>query len=83
MNDKERYCDYFNMSAQEFHDYKRSKVTRIFWYILGMLFMAIFNGAFVGWVFLTVLLIWSYYNDAKKEEQWIKDGAITEEQLRN
>lgn len=80
-NDKERYCERFNMTAQEFQDYKDSKKTRIIWYIFGMFIVTLFNDRIIGYIILTFLLFYSYYHNAKCEEQWIKDGSVRKEDL--
>ncbi len=36
-NEDKRYCDRFSMSAQEFQNYKDSKKSRVFIYIIAML----------------------------------------------
>jgi len=81
MNEEIRYCDRFNMSAQEFQDYKSSKYTRIFLYLLVMVFVTIFNDRWTGYIFLTGWLLISYWHNAKQEQQWIKDGSMRREDL--
>jgi len=82
MNNNRRYCDKFNMTPQEFQSYKSWKITRVFLYIVAMLISTIFKDRWVGYIWLTGLLILSYGHDYKCEQQWIKDGAIKEEDLR-
>jgi hypothetical protein len=81
-NNEPRFCDYFDMTPQQFHDYKASKLTRLAWYVVGMVFVTIFNDRLFGYVFLTLLLIASYWYDGMRERQWIKDGAIKTKDLR-
>ena len=81
MNNNERYCDRFNMSASEFQSYKSSKKTRIFLYLVCMFVVTFFYARVLGYVVITFWLISSYVHDAKREEQWIKDGSVRPEDL--
>jgi hypothetical protein len=82
MNEENRFCEPFSMTPQEFDGYKRSKSTRIAWYILAMIFVSIFNERMFGYVYLTFLLIFSYWYDSMKEKQWKKDGSMRDEDMR-
>jgi hypothetical protein len=75
-NNNERYCEPFNMTPQEFRNYKDSKQTRLIWYVVGMAVVTIFNDRMYFYVLFTLILIGSYYRNAKCEEQWIKDGSL-------
>lgn len=83
MNDNERYCDRFNMSPQEFQNYKESKIGRLVIYIIAMIAVSIFTERWSGYICFTfLLLLLSYYNDYKCEKQWLSDGSVTTEDLR-
>jgi hypothetical protein len=81
-NEEKRCFPRFKMSAQEFREYKQGKITRLVGYVVIMVALSIFTDRIFGWTYLTLLLILTYVIDAKKEKQWIKDGAITKEDLR-
>ena len=83
MNDNQdnRYCDRFNMTPQEFQNYKESKLGRLVIYIIAMIAVSIFVEKWCGYICFTFLLLLSYYNDYKCEQQWLKDGSVTKEDL--
>lgn len=80
--DEKRYCEPFNMTPQEFSDYKASKFTRLILYAIAMIISSLFYERWSGYIIFTVLLIWSYVHDAKREEQWKKDGSMRDEDLK-
>lgn len=82
MNNEKRYCDRFNMTANQLYDYKLSKKTRIVWYVIAMIAFTIFKDRITAYVCLTFLLCSSYYHNYKCEEQWIKDGSARLEDFR-
>ena len=77
-----RYCDYFNMNYIGFQEYKRWKRTRFILYIMAMLLFSIFIDRYTAWTLLTLFYWLAVRHDKKCEEQWIKDGSITKEDLR-
>lgn len=78
----ERYCGHFNMTAKEFQEYKDWKKTKVFLYIIGMIVSTILVDRIFVWTMFTLVLIRSINHASRCEEQWIKDGAITEEDLK-
>jgi hypothetical protein len=70
------------MSPQEFQNYKESKVVRLVIYILAMIAVSIFVERWNGYICFTFLLLLSYYNDYKCEQQWIKDENVRREDLK-
>lgn len=79
--DEKRYCDKFSMSPQEFQNYKESKVGRFIIYIIAMIAVSIFVEKWSGYLAFTFILLFSYYNDYKCEQQWLQDGSVTKEDL--
>lgn len=76
-NNNGRYCGYFHMTNKEFQAYMDSKHTKIFWYLGGMFIVSFLSCNVACWILLTIWLIASYYDNYKREEQWVKDGALT------
>jgi hypothetical protein len=69
------------MTPQEFQNYKESKIGRLVIYIIAMIAVSIFVEKWSGYLAFTFILLFSYYNDYKCEEQWLLDGSITKEDL--
>ncbi|WP_066713152.1 hypothetical protein [Clostridium sp. Marseille-P299] len=84
MNDdnNKRYCGRFNMSAREFQNYKEWKKIRVILYIVAMIGSSIFIDRISLWFILTIYLMFKIGHEHKCEEQWIKDGSITKEDLK-
>lgn len=47
-----------------------------------MIISSLFYDRWNGYVTFTIFLIWSYVDDAKREEQWKKDGSMRDEDLK-
>lgn len=77
-----RYCEPFNMTPQEFYDYKAGKFTRLIPYAIAMIISTLFYEKWTGYIMFTAMLIWSYVHDAKCEAQWKKDGSMRDEDLK-
>lgn len=75
-NNNGRYCDRFNMTPQQFQNYKDNKTVRVVIYIIAMIGVTIFQDRIWGYVAFTFFLVSAIYNDYKKEEQWMKDGSM-------
>jgi uncharacterized membrane protein len=71
------------MTPQEFQNYKESKLGRLGIYIIAMIAVSIFVEKWSGYLAFTFILLLSYYNDYKCESQWIKDGSVRIEDLKN
>jgi hypothetical protein len=82
MDDENRFCPPLEMTPQQFQEYKSSKVTRIFLYIIAMIVVSIFKEKWTAYTVFTIWLLGSYWYNAKCEEQWVKDGSVREEDLR-
>ena len=56
------------MTPQEFSNYKASKFTRLILYAIAMIISSLFYERWNGYITFTIILIWSYVHDAKREE---------------
>jgi hypothetical protein len=46
-----------------------------------MIAVSIFREKWSGYLCFTFLLLLSYYDDYRCEQQWIKDGAVTKDDI--
>lgn len=79
--ENQRYCERFNMTRNEFQDYKEWKKLRVVIYVIAMIGSTILNDRINAWVTFTVIIWLKQKHESKCEAQWIKDGAIKKEDL--